>query len=298
MMAAYREVLRRWGIPATKNLINLMTKAINQMWGTTLFIDHLRHTPEYRAKFPGIKYSAGMTEAQYNAQYASFRSQARSIGVTLDRKTFAKMVKRGVSPQEYQDRIAAINSINSWGPLMGYFRESLAANGYVNKATDVTKGNLVKFAMRLGDPKWEQLWEQTIIQAQVERIAGITVGDAPKGWGEGGQYHIDRNDLFSIVKQVEALTPGFEVENITGQQWRDIGARVRKFDPKFLRAYGLEEKDLIEMELGGPRAAEIAERADRILATQEAVQDPRALPQQAQAVGSTTAARNEQPQSY
>jgi hypothetical protein len=77
---------------------------------------------------------------------------------------------------------------------------------------------------------------------------------------------------------VESLTPGFEVENITGQQWRDIGARLRQFKPSYLAAQGVSGKDLLEMELGGPRAAAIAEKADRILKQQEAFYQQRALP--------------------
>jgi hypothetical protein len=290
-MAAYQEVLRRWGIPATKNLINLMTKAINQFWGTQLFISHLRHTPEYRMKFPGIKFGdATRTEAAYNAAYVQYRQAATSVGERLDRKTFAKMLKRGTTVQEFTTRVEAIHSIEANSALMNAFRETLAANGLAKKAENISKGDLVKFVSRLGDPRWEKLWQETIVPMQVERIAGLQVGDPPKGWAATEGLSITRNDLLTVINQVESLTPGFEVENITGQQWRDIGARLRQFKPSYLAAQGVTAKDLLEMELGGPRAAAIAERGDRILKQQEAFFQARALPTTTPVASGQTAA--------
>ena len=300
--AAFREVLRRWGIPASKNVMNLIQKAIKLGWGSTLFVDHLRHTPEYHDKFPGLHYGEGMTEATYNAQYTAYRQQAKLIGENLTRKTFARALKNGVTPEEFSARAKAIDSINKWDPMMQGFKEVLAANGYVDKAANVTKESLMKMAMGLGPQKWEALWQETVVGMNIERVAGITVGTPPKGWGDpndpnsrgGGSMqsnvdhdfmHITRAEMLTLINQVESITPGFEVEDISGQQWRDIGVRMRQFKGQYLAKYGISAKDLLEMELGGPRAAVLADKSQRILKEQEAFGDPRATPMEAQQVG-------------
>ena len=311
--AAFREVLRRWGIPASKNMMNLIQKAIKLGWSSTLFVDHLRHTPDYHAMYPGMHYGSGMTEAAYNSQYQQYREQAKLIGETLSRKTFARALKNGVTPEEFAGRAKAIDSITKWAPMMEGFKEALAANGYVDKAKNITQASLMKFAMGLGPVKWEALWQETVVGVNLERVAGITVGAPPKGWGindpnklGGGspQSNVDhdfmaitRNDMLTVINQVESLTPGFEVEDVTGQQWRDIGTRMRQFKGSYLAKYGITAKDLLEMELGGPRAAVIADKSQRILKEQEAFNDPRAVPMEAQQVGAPGAEYKDLPQS-
>lgn len=299
--ASFREILRRWGIPVSKNMLNLIQKAVKQQWNSTLFLDHLRHTPDYHQKFPGIPYGTGMTEASYNAQYTSYRNEAKSIGENFSRQMFARALKHGVTPEEFSGRVKAIDSILKWSPMMEGFKETLAANGFVDKAKNVTQGSLMKMAMGLGPKKWEELWQETVVGINMERVAGVTVGTPPAGWGVGVPnssgggspqanadhdfMHVSRNEMLTIINQVESLTPGFEVEDVTGQQWRDIGARMRQFKGQYLAKYGIDAKDLLEMELGGPRAAVIADKSQRVLKEQEAFFDPRATPQEAQQVG-------------
>jgi hypothetical protein len=289
--------------------MNLIQKAVKQGWNSTLFIDHLRHTPDYHTKFPGMRYGSGMTEASYNAQYVAYKQQAKLIGENLSRNTFARALKNGVTPEEFAGRAKAIDSILKWSPMMEGFKEVLAANGMVDKAANVTQASLMKMAMGLGPKKWEELWQETVVGVNLERVAGITVGEPPKGWGTspgGGspQSNVDhdfmrmtRQDMLTIINQVESLTPGFEVENVSGQQWRDIGMRMRQFKGQYLAKYGISAKDLLEMELGGPRAAVIADKSQRILKEQEAFNDPRAVPMEAQQVGAPGKGTDDLPQS-
>lgn len=310
---AFREVLRRWGIPVSKNMDNLIQKAVKQGWNTTLFVDRLRHTPDYHEKFVGIRYNEGMTEATYNAEYKSYRDQAKLVGENLSRKTFARALKNGVKGQEFQARVQAVDSMTTWSPMLEQFKQTLADNGLVDKAAHVTQGNLMKMVMGLGPKKWEDLWQQTVVEVNLERIAGVTVGTPPKGWGTndpnkfgGGSpqasvdqdwMHVSKQDMLTIINQVESTSPGTEVESITGQQWRDIGARMRQFKGQFLAKYGITAKDLLEMELGGPRAAVIADKSQKILAEQDAYNQPRATPMEAQQVGVPGADYKNLPQS-
>jgi hypothetical protein len=101
--------------------------------------------------------------------------------------------------------------------------------------------------------------------------------------GQETPYSISRGDLLNVVKQVEALSMGsFDPAKL---DFAKMGVELRKYKPEYLSRYDITTKDIIEMELGGPRAASIAERGQRVLATQEAFNAPRATPQSSQNVG-------------
>src|SRR3990167_7940895 len=283
LRASYREILRRWGFRPNKNLLNLMERGLRSMWSTTQFTDMLRQTPEYHQQFRGIRWRQGMTEGQYLSTFGQYKARAQDIGEKLSKKEFAVLLKNGKSFEEYSATIDAINSIDSYAPFWGPFQQVLELRGVAVPGKKLTKAELVKFAMGLGSPKWEQIWQETMITTQLERVAGIQV--VAQRAGETmtpDSYDITRKQMIQIVNQAEALNPGFEVENLTGKNWAGIGERLRGYSISYLQRYGMSTKDLLEMELGGPRAAEIAEKGKRILATQEAfVEGPRAVPQQA-----------------
>lgn len=281
--ASFRDLLRRWGMFPTKNLMNLIEKAVNQRWNSTLFLDRVRHTPEYAQKFTGIRWKEGMTEGAYIQTYTQYKNLAKQAGVTLTRPAFAKMLNRGVSPQELADRVSAIQSIERWGPMWQYFSDALSQRGFA-PPKGLSKKDLADFVMKLGPKQWERVYEETFITAGLERVAGIQVGKdfVP---GQTTPYAITRQDLLTLVKQVEGLNPGTEVEKLGSQDYAKIGASLRRYDPSYLQRYDITTRDILELELGGPRAGTIAAKAEKLLATQEAFNEPRAVPQQAQAIG-------------
>jgi len=126
---------------------------------------------------------------------------------------------------------------------------------------------------------WEEIYEEAILTTNLEQVAGIDVTARRAGERVTDTYGITRRNLLQIVRQVEALTPGFEMEDISSQEFAAIGARIRQYDAGYLQRYGLSTKDLLQMELGGPGAAETAAKAKRLLATQEAFYEPRATTQ-------------------
>jgi hypothetical protein len=279
--SAFRELLRRWGIPRSKNLLNLIEKATLQGWSSGMFLERVRHTPDYVKKYPGIQWKDGMTEGTYLNTYNQYRNVAQSAGVKFSREDFAKALKRGVEPQEFADRVEAIKSIDRWAPMWQYFSETLAARGLAGPK-GLSKKDLADFVMKLGDKRWEKVYDETFLTAGLERVAGVQVGTdfAP---GQETPYSISRGDLLNVVKQVEALSMGsFDPAKL---DFAKMGVELRKYKPEYLSRYDITTKDIIEMELGGPRAASIAERGQRVLATQEAFNAPRATPQSSQNVG-------------
>lgn len=279
LRAGYREVLRRWGLRPTKNLLNLIERAVRGMWSTTQFIDMLRQMPEYRQQFRGIQWRTGMTEGQYLATYAQYKERAQDIGVNLTKRMFAGLLRNGKTFEEFSDQVDAISTIDQYAPFWDQFRQTLELRGIAVPGGKLTKKELAKFVMGLGDKKWEQVWQETFLTVQLERVAGVEVV-APRA-GETrtpDTYGIMRSEMLKLIKQVEALNPGLEVEKLSGRQFTDLGKRLRGYSLEYMRRYGLDTLDILEMELGGPRGAAIAEKAERVLKTQEAFLEPRATP--------------------
>lgn len=283
LISSYRDILRRWGLRSDRNLMNLMEKAARSMWSSTQFIENLRQTPEYRKQFRGLQWRTGMTEGQYLQTFAQYKARAQDIGVAITKREFAKILRRGVTFDEFSDRVDALTAIDEYGPLWDQFKQVLELNGVQVPGKSLTKKELTKFVMGLGSKRWEEIWEETYLTTQLERVAGIGVV-APRA-GEKSTpdtFEITRQDLLTIIKQTEALSPEFELESLQGRDFTEIGRRLRQFDFQYMQRYGLSTKDVLAMEFGGPNAAKIAERAERVLATQEAFLEPRATPQLSQ----------------
>jgi len=286
-------MVRRWGLPPSKNLLNLIEKAVMQGWNSSLFLDRLRHTPEYAQKYPGIQWKDGMTEGTYISTFNQYKNLAAQSGVQFTRVDFAKALKRGVSPQEFSDRVSAIKSIDRWGPMWQTFSDVLAARGLA-PPKGLSKQDLANFVMRLGPKAWEKVYDETFLTAGLERVAGLQVGKSGIP-GQDTPYAITRGDMLDIVNQVESLSGGtFDPAKL---DYAKIGADLRKFKPEYLARYGLTPRDILEVEVGGPRAADIAVKAQRIIDTQTAATQPQAVPQYAQGVGQQAQQNSNLPQS-
>jgi hypothetical protein len=280
LRSSYEEILRRWGLKADKNLLNLIEKGVRGQWSSTQFVSYLRQTPEYRQHFRGLQWRTGMSEAQYNSTFAQYKARAQDIGERLSRKEFALALKQGLTFDEYSDRVDAVSRLTTYAPFWTQFQQVLELRGTNVPGEKLTKKEMVKFVMGLGPKKWENLLQETILTAQLERVAGIQVvarqaGETPTP----DSYEVTREDILGILKRVEALNPGMELEELGGQDFAELGSFVRQHSISYMQRYGLTTADLITARLGGPRAAEINERAERVRATQEAFLEPRAVSQ-------------------
>jgi len=278
MRASFADILRRWGIPVSKNLSNLIERAVRSQWNSALFIDNLRHTQEYRTKFKGIQWKTGMSEATYLSQFAQYKARAQDIGVKITRDMFAKMVKRGVSFEEYSARIDALAAIKAYAPFFEQFGQTLEMRGVGVPGANLSKSELTKFLLGLGSKQWEQTFQEMAVTVGLEQVAGINVIEKRQGEAfSDSPFEIGRQEMLKLIKNAEALNPGFEVEKLTGQDWAAIGEELGRYKPEYLKRYGLDAADLLTIKFGGPKAAALAERANRVLATQEAWSEPRAL---------------------
>ena len=293
LRASYREILRAWGLPVSKNLVNLIEKALRGMWSTTQFVDQLRHTPDYKDAYPGIRWKLGQSEAAYLSAYTQFRDRVRDIGEGLTREEFAVLQKKGVEFEEFSLRVDALNAIDTYGPLWDQFRLELETEGIAVPGGTLGKGELTEFLMGLGSKEWERIYQRAYLTTQLEQVAGINVIQGTETAG-ADFYEVTRADLLKIIKQVEALSPGGELESLTGADFSALGQKLREFKPDYLQRYGITAGDIVNMELGGEGAAEIAVKAQRVLAEQEAFFEPRALPT-AEGLGKTS--KQELPQS-
>jgi len=279
LRASFTDLLRRWGLPRSKNLLNLIERGIRSQWNSALFIDQLRHTPEYRQKFRGIQWKTGMTEGAYLSTFAQYKARAQDIGVTLTRNMFAKLIKQGKSFEEFSAQIDALDMIQSYGPFWQQFGQTLEMRGVNIPGRKLTKSELAKFIMGMGSKKWEQVFQEMVVTTQLEQVAGINVVERLGGeTTTDAPYEILRSDMLKLIRQAEALNPGFEVEKMTGQDWAAIGEDLSRYKPEYLKRYGLDAADILTIKLGGPGAAELMQKANRVLATQEAYFEPRALP--------------------
>ncbi len=282
LRASYLDLLRRWGIVGhglTKNLLNLVEKAMQGQWSSTFFMAQVRHTPEYHKQFFGIRLKDGMTEGQYLSTYAQFRARAQDVGMKFTKNEFARTLKRGLSFEEFSDRVDAVQTFEQYQPMWNQFKVVLQERG-INVPDKHFKKEMTKFIMGRGSKQWEQVWQETYLTANLEKVAGVSVIE--KGKGESATpdaLEIGRGDLLSIIKQVEGLSGGkFDVESLTPQAFADLGDKLRKYNLSYMRRYGLDYKDLIQAELGGNNAAAIRAKGAKILAEQEGFLQPRALP--------------------
>ena len=288
LRTTYEEVLRRWGMKADKNLLNLIERGVRGQWSTTQFMNFLRQTPQYRQHFRGIQWRVGMTEGQYNSTFAQYRDRAADIGERLSRKEFALALRKGKSYEEFSDTINAIQSLSTYAPFWTQFQQELELRGVDVPGKKLTKGEMVKFIMGLGPKKWETLFQEVYITTQLEKVAGIQVVARRAGEvAAPDSYDITRGDITKIIRQVEALNPGRELEELGGVDFAEIGSFVKQHSIAYLQRYGLGVADLISSKLGGVGAADTAEKSRRILATQEAFNEPRAV-----ATGALTAAED------
>src|SRR3990167_6950253 len=289
LRTTYEEVLRRWGMKPDKNLLNLIERGGRGQWSTTQFMSFLRQTPQYRQHFRGIQWRVGMTEGQYNSTFAQYRDRAADIGERLSRKEFALALRKGKSYEEFNDTINAIQSLSTYAPFWTQMQQTLELRGVDVPGQKLTKNEMVKFIMGLGPKKWETLFQEVYITTQLEKVAGIQVVARRAGEvAAPDSYDITRNDILKIIKNVEATSPGMELEKLSGADFAEIGSFVKQHSISYMQRYGLSTADLITSRLGGPGAAAIAERSRRVLATQEAFNEPRAV-----ATGALTASQDQ-----
>lgn len=274
LRANYVEILRRWGLtPSQSGLENLVAHAINAEWSTTQFIQAVRKTKAYHQMFPGIRWREGMTEGEYNRLYGAYREQAGNIGFKLNRTQFGILVRKQVTASEFKLRVEALDRIKTYRPLLQEFEEVLKARGLLRNAAgknrQLTMKELYRFVIKQGDPRWEQIWQESVVRQGLED-AGLKIG------GKGSDF--TRKELLKLISQVD--TPRTEVENLSLADFQKLATNIQEVYPlSQLYGKGVTKKDLAVLALGGKGAPRIAERVQEILAQRNLEAEDKAAPQ-------------------
>jgi hypothetical protein len=259
LRASFIYQLQAWGLDLTKNLNNLVQKGVNQEWSTTNFILQLRQTREYKQAFAGIQ--KGQTEEAYMYAYGQFRDKLKDVlKRDLTREAFGVLQKKGVDFEEWSKRVIAIDRIKRDRDLFETFGEVLKQRG-------LTKGKFTfkdayDFVTGKGSPLYEKVWEE----------AAFTTGLESAGFIVGKKGSITRQEMLKALNSFEGRNPGLEVEDLGDEFYTDLANKVRTLLPASrLAKFGLTETDILELQVGGPRAEHLAETVNQILANVERI---------------------------
>ena len=271
-LIAWQTLLSQLGIRLSDNMRNLIQHAISGGWSQTEFMWNLRKTPEYEATFPGIMNPNGtmkMTEAQYMALEKSFQETADLYGIHLNRENQALLFEGDVSAREWQQRAMAINRIRENPEAFAQFEAAARAQGLIKGKFN--RKDAYHLAIGEGPTEWYKLLEEF-----GARTAAAQAGfDITKHSKLAGYLDLSRKQVLAINKAVPGL--GGEAQMAAAMQ--KLAQDFRQYiGAGHITGFDVTPEDLIQLEFGGPRQAQVADTVARILAAVKARQEPLAQP--------------------
>lgn len=257
--AVFIEALREWGLsPRDGNMGNLVNRAVNAQWSIYEFKQAVRKTKTYAQAFKGIDWRHGMTEGEYIRLFKQYQNLYKDFGFKTGKlftnKMFGKIIKNGVTVEEFKAKIDALDRMEKNADLLASFKEELIQRGLAGKDNKVSKKELVRFTLGKGDKKWEAVWEMASVTSGLQ-VAGI---------------ELERSEIRDIINQIEGGGLG-EAEDLTQAEWKQLASVVSSIPESQLSAFGVSKSDAILAQLGlGKKSGEISQ----ILANLEASRDP------------------------
>jgi hypothetical protein len=249
-------ILQGYGIPPGP-FAALLHQAVVQKWTVAELLGRLYASPEFAQMFPGIFGPQGeliMTPGQYLQAYREYSAMARRYGYQISVQDFGMRIVQGqVSPQEFLDRLEAAARVSEnkiWMQNLQRFAKQAGLERFGKKeAFDALLG--------LAPKKFYDLWEKTSI-ASLAEMSGVEL--TPRE-----------------VRKVQKLSGEMITETPqTKLAFEDLARQIRTTMPlSQLYRFGITKGDLLQLEFGGPKQAEVAERVQRVLATHEAFQRER-----------------------
>ena len=251
-----RGVLMEAGIPIGM-FGDLLDQAVTEGWSGNQLTMNIYASDEFQAMFPGIFRPDGtmrMTAGQYRNLADQYQSNARMYGISnLSNAQIGKLIGGDVSVQEFTDRATAIQRVTEFKPAFEEFKQVLASRGIDTKGLDSDK-DIVNFMLGKGPKQFYQLWDE------------LSVGTAARMSG----VHINQKLVKSIAKRM----PGQADEAQLQSQFADLAAKMKTVMPlSKLGKYGITKRDLVTLEFGGKKQAEIADKVNRILANRGSFND-------------------------
>lgn len=242
-------ILQGYGIP-TGPFAALLHQAVQQRWTVSELLSRLYASPEFAQMFPGIFGPSGelvMTPGQYLQTRREYQHIAQVYGLQLSDQEFGRLVAGAVSPQEFLDRAEAAARLSENPAYMRAFQHYAQAAGLgrvgPREAFDAMLGMAPK--------EFYDVWEQTVIRSMSE-LSGVDLSDR-------------------MVRKIQKLSPTrIQDTEEAKQTFEQLAQQIRTTIPlSRIYKFGITKSDLLQLEFGGPRQAEIAERVRRVLATEE-----------------------------
>lgn len=266
----YLELIQSLGIPITGNLTNLAQKGVTEGYNQGEFMWLLRQTPEYKAAFPGIFKPDGtlrMTESEYTSLSRAYRHLAAAIGRKVSPEMLGMLIKREVSPEEFQQRTLAVQRIQEYKPMWNAFANALHQAGILKPGASLSSKDIFQFVMRRGPKEWYDVWENASIRTAIYSQGLGTVGKSSIFTGK---------DIKDIQRRIggKVLAPeDFE------EYAQALAEGIKLMPLSQLAGFGLTKGDIKTLALGGERRQEIMGKAEQAIRNVEGASQPRAAPQ-------------------
>lgn len=249
-----RDVLKGLGLrPVQFN--NLIDKAVRNGWQPEQFESAVYQSPAFKQAFPGIFRGDGslrMSPAEYRSVTDSYKEIAQRYGLygELGKGRLGNLIKGNVSPQELADRFSAVQRMKQYAPAFESFQKLVADN----TGKKMTQENVYEFVMGKSPAEFYDLWEAASVGAAAGS-AGVNLSAA---------------EMRSIATRV----PGIQTEESMYSGFQELASKIKTLMPMSqLANMGVNKGDLIELQFGGPKAADIASRVDQIIRNFEGQQD-------------------------
>ncbi len=274
--ATYLSILQGYGIALDPEMRQLVSEAQKHGYSETRFLYFLRQTEDYQKTFPGIFKKDGtmkMTEEQYLTNVDSYKQYAYANGLNLGPKEQAWLFQHNVSPDEYNDKGAAIRKIEDNPALYNQFKKALVQMG-VAKPNEVSKQELQNFVLGEGNAEWYHVWNLSRAR-YVATEAGISFGKNTERY-LALNPHIAEQIANKDLTDAELATKFGAVATALGAAPGQEGAVLTLSEAK---TYGVTKRDIIASQFGGKRAQRAKNKIARAQSTAEAFTQDRASQQ-------------------
>jgi hypothetical protein len=258
----FEGILKGFGIPAGV-FRSLIDQGVRQNWTTEELLARIYGTKAFKRMFPGIFRKDGslrMSPLEYRHISDVYNSVGNEFGINLSKRQLGRWISRNVSMQEARDRFTWAKRLITYKPSLLEFREVLKANRLSTKGLDTDK-ELIDFVAGRGSKQLYDLYEQFNF-GLASREAGLN-----KNFDQG------------FLRQLARQTPGFQTEEDLQRSFQSLARQIRTTIPlSKIHNFGLNDRELAQLEFGGPRQAEIAEKVRRVLLTEQASRGEQFVP--------------------
>lgn len=211
----------------------MIDQAIRNGWSGERLRAAILQSPQFEYLFPGIKREDGslrMTAGEYRQIADSYTAIAKEFGLNLSRQRVGFLVSGAVSPQEFYQRVAALDKVRTNEGLRESFNEQLGQFGL--KPLD--QQGWFKFLAGVGGKDYYDVYEAAQLRASGLNIDSASARTVAQSIGDAGSP-LDIGSLVSEARTALAdIGPELLREGITDA---DLVQMAAGYDPK-----GLEPK--------------------------------------------------------